>query len=528
MLLHNRLSPWIISNVLLAAAVLPGLAQPGLPDLPPAADPPSTSPGFSIPDTSITEDLSPNNERSDSEADNADNITPSASTVSLTATDVVTLLLENNLDLRNEVLERIAQQQDLEEVERIFLPDFIPTLRLGLSDREDAVAEITREALLQAEFLTPLGTDIAVAVDIEDRELDLSLNQPLLRGSGRAVNTSQIEIARLQEDNNRLTLRQRLILDITSGILTYHGLIRAQAALQIQQLSLATQQERRRSVAALVEAGRRAQFELVEIDANLAATKTNVLEAENALEQAQSNLLNLLDVSDTLEITIPDSSLANLNTIDRAFVMPSLEQLVAVAYIHRPDYQQLQSDLKIVKLEELVAVDNRRWNLDLRANASTGDLSEASTELVLTHLLDDESTKTALERNRVRQQQLNNDFERLNSDIRLEVEDQLRNVESARNRIEATRRARELAEKRLENVLALARAGRNRDSFEVLELQNAVVTAQNSEVNAAIDLADAIATLHQALGTTLVEWAEQVDASQLLVVPESLDAISND
>ena len=502
MRLQNPLLILLLNTLVI---VRPAVAQPGLPGLAPL---PPIEP---IPDAGPTPNPLPELPPT------SDN--PSSQVVALTEADVVTLLLQNNLELRNATLERIAQQQELREAESRFLPDFIPTISVGINSRENEPTETTRDARLRAELLTPLGTDIELSVDVDDRELDLSVTQPLLRGAGRAVNTSQVEIARLQEENNQLDLRQRLITDITNGVLTYHALIRTQASLQIQQLSLETQQQQRRSVAALVEAGRRAQFELVEIDANLAATETSVLEAENDLEQAKSDLIDLLDIEDSLEITIPDETLATLNSIAREFVMPSLEQLVAVAYTNRPDYQQLQFNVQIAELDERVAIDNRRWNLDLRANASTGDLSEASTELVLTHLLDDESRETAFQRNQVTQRQLKNDLERLNSDIRLDVADQLRNVESARNRIESTRLARELAEKRLENALARARLGRSRDIFEALELQNDVVAAQNNEVNAAIDVADAIATLNQSLGTTLTVWAEQVEASQLLITP---------
>ena len=202
--------------------------------------------------------------------------------------------------------------------------------------------------------------------------------------------------------------------------------------------------------------------------------------------------------------------------------IPPLDELVQTAYTNRPDYRQVQLDVQVAELNGVVAADNRRWNLDLRANASTGDFSEASTELVLTRLLEDESTETALQRNRVTQQQLQNDVDRLESDIRLNVADQLRDVESARNRIDATRLARELAEQRLENARARERRGRTRDIFEVLELQNDLVEAQNNEVNAAIDLADAIASLNESLGTTLEIWSDQVEASQLLEVPATV------
>ena len=509
MKLQMRLFMVCVANAL--AAAQPVWAQ--LPELPPAER--------SAPEQVPNEAPSPLEENGLAEPNN-----DPSETLSLTQTDVVTLLLQNNRELRNAALDRIAQRQELREAESVFQPDFRPTLQLGVVDRTGDTTDITREAQLGGELLTPLGTTLEVTVDlIDDQDVDLTVTQPLLRGAGRKVNTSSVEIARLQETSNQLELRQRLITDITSAVSTYHALIRAQASLQIQQLSFETQQQQRRSVEALVDAGRRARFELVEIDANLAATETNVLEAENNLEQAKSDLLNLLELSEAIEIVIPDETLASLSGVEQEVDVPSLDELVNVAYTNRPDYRQVQLNVQIAELDGVVAADNRRWTLDLRANASTGDFSEASTELVLTRLLEDESTETAFQRNQVTQQQLQNDLERLESDIRLDVADQLRNVDSARNRIEATRLARELAEQRLENARARERRGRTRDIFEVLELQNALVEAQNGEVNAAIDLADAIASLNQSLGTTLDVWADQVEASQLLEVPPVLPSI---
>ncbi|MBE9066842.1 TolC family protein [Leptolyngbya cf. ectocarpi LEGE 11479] len=484
------------------------LAQTSLPDLPPLQEEPASGPSAS--------DLLDIPQADESESNNL-----STQTLSLTETDVVTLLLQNNRELKNAVLDRIAQQQELREAESIFEPDFTPTLSLEVSDASGNETDITQEARLGADLLTPLGTNLEVTVDIlDEQELGVTITQPLLRGFGREVNTASVEVARLQETRNQLDLRQRLISDITGSVVTYHALIRAQASLQIQQLSFETQQQQRRSIAALVEAGRRPRFELVEIDANLADTETSVLEAANALEQAKSDLLDLLDLDDSIEITIPEETLATLSAVVQPSDMTSLDELVTVAYANRPDYQQAQLNVQIAQINGVVAADNRRWNLDLRANAREGDLSSASTELVLTRLLEDESAETAFQRNQVTQQQLQNGLESLRSDIRLEVADQLRNVDSARNRIASTRLARELAIQRLENARARARLGRTRDIFEVLELQNAVVEAQNSEVNAAIDLADAIANLNQSLGTTLNVWAEQVEASQLLLMPE--------
>lgn len=508
---NNSLPFTLLKGLLLASAFAissaqSGLAQQGLPELPP-----------------IEEESASDSEPSAEELlSNPEKDGNSVQTLSLTETNVVTLLLQNSRELKNAVLDRIAQQQELREAESIFEPDFTPTLSLEINDASGTDTDITQEARLGTEVLTPLGTTLEVTVDLlEEQELGLTVTQPLLRGFGRDVTTAPVEVARLQESGNQLDLRQRLISDITGSIVTYHALIQAQASLRIQQLSFETQQQQRRSVEALVEAGRRPRFDLVEIDANLADTETSVLEAANDLEQAKSDLLNLLELDDSIEITIPEETLATLSTVAQPSEVPSLDELVGVAYDNRPDYQQAQLNLQIAAINGVVAADNRRWNLDLRANVREGDFSSASTELVLTRLLEDEAAETAFQRSQVTQLQLSNDLETLKSDIRLEVADQLRNVESARNRIESTRLARELAIQRLENARARERRGRTRDIFEVLELQNDVVEAQNSEVSAAIALADAIANLNQSLGSTLDVWAEQVNASQLLLVPSS-------
>ncbi|MEO0867375.1 MAG: TolC family protein [Cyanobacteria bacterium J06642_11] len=495
------------ASVLMMTMGQPLAAQGGLPDLPP-------------------QESAPPLQEDDSEQPTPSNVDVEAmgvepdSPITLTAEDVVTLLLQNNLELRNAALARIAQRQALQEAESIFTPDFTPTLRLGIAEGANGATEITRAAELGGEVLTPLGTMLEVTVDVlDEQDLNLTVTQPLLRGAGRAVNTSSVKVARLRETNNQLDLQQQLINNITQGIQTYHALIRAEANLRIQRLSFETQQQQRRSTEALVKAGRSARFELVEIDANLAATEANVLEAQNTLDQAKSNLLNVLDVPVFLDITIAEQTLEGLRNIGQTSTERSLEDLLVVAYGNRPDYQQAQRNVEIAALNGVVAADNRRWNLDLRANARAGDLSESSTELVLTRVLDDESLATAFQQNQVEQQQLQNDLERLRSDIRLEVADQLRNVASARNRIKVTRLARELAEQQLENARERARRGRTRNIFEVLEFQNDVVEAQNDEVGAAIDLADAIASLNQSLGTTLSVWSDQVDASQLLSGP---------
>ena len=213
----------LMVSALAMALVQSVLAQPGraqLPELPPAQGP-AANPARSQPSVE-------NNRSSSSPSLNSAEIEDETfPALALTQADVVMLLLQNNRELRNAALERIAQQQELREAERIFTPDFTPTLSVGLSDTANN-PEVTREARLGSELLTPLGTTLEVTVDlIDEQDVELTVTQPLLRGAGQAVNTAFVETARLQESNNQLDLRQRLITDITGGVITYHAVIRA-------------------------------------------------------------------------------------------------------------------------------------------------------------------------------------------------------------------------------------------------------------------------------------------------------------
>ena len=89
--------------------------------------------------------------------------------------------------------------------------------------------------------------------------------------------------------------------------------------------------------------------------------------------------------------------------------------------------------------------------------------------------------------------------------------------------IPKARQARELAQQRLEIVRELYRLGRDGvDIFQVTSQQDAVVAAQNTELNAIINYLNARTDLEQSLGTTLDTWQEFIDESELLELDNKL------
>jgi outer membrane protein TolC len=464
--------------------------------------------------------------------------TNSSTPIELTLPDTILLLLQHNYDLKNATLARIVQRQELREAESVFDPKLQPSLVVGvrqtLSESPVGTApldvigktteladgtRVSRGAQVAATLKTPVGTDIAVTVNpLWSQGVGIRITQPLLRGFGIPVNMAPVNQARLTDDRNLLDLQNTVITQITQTIIAYRNLIRAQEFLRIQRLSLEDQKQQQRSIQVLVEAGRRARFELVEVGANIATTETAVLDAENVWRQAKSDLLRRLDLAESLDMRIPESVIDAIRQAGE-FLEPNTDLLPAsaltdLAYANRPDYRQAQLDIQIAQLGGIVAQDNQHWSLNFQTETNIRQESDISGALILTRSFGDQSRNTAVERSRIDTLSRENDLANLTQDIRLEVEDRLRDLASARDRIGSTRIARELAEERLK----AKQVGRTRGNiFEILQLQNNVAAAQNDEVRARIDWQDALSRLEETIGITLDTWKEAVDTSGVFV-----------
>jgi outer membrane protein len=450
--------------------------------------------------------------------------------VNLSLSDVVALLLQNNIDLKNATLDRIVQRQQLKEAESAFIPRFEPKLevRMRQSLTGDNLANSSEQRLQIASTMrTPIGTTItATASPFESSQrFGVTISQPLLRGFG-AVNRIPVQQARLNENRNQLALRQTLSNQITQAGSAYRTLARSQEQLRIQRLSFDSQRQQAEATKALVEAGRRPRSALVDFEANIAATQTQLVNAQNAVKQAQANLLQLLNLEASLDIVVPQavinefkSDISLANSVFSQVSSQPMETLLNLAYTQRPDYLQALLDVQSSELNQRIAIDNRRWSLNFEGSINAGSASnnsQAAGALVLTRQLNEPAIETAFQQSRINTLKQRNNLTKLRESIKIEVESQLRDVQAAKDRIASARQARELTEQRLANANERFRLGRGTDIFEVVSLQNSVVEAQNDEVNARIELLEATSRLEQSIGVTFLNWQAAIRESKLL------------
>ncbi|MEG4036225.1 TolC family protein [Microcoleus sp. S36b_A4] len=453
--------------------------------------------------------------------------------VELTLPEVVFLGLENNRDIKNKYLERIAQKQDLFVAEGLFVPSFTPKLSVSsIRWRNGGRVTTTGEVDLSAQVSVkiPTGGNISFVWSSEQgqdangfginsegslsQNLTLNFTQPLLRGAGVAVNRAPIEIARLSEKRNILSLKSKLIEIITEVVLTYRELIKAQEQVKISQSSLEIARQELQTNQVLIEAGRLAKVDIFTSEKAVADREVTVLASEEQLKKARLALLQVLDLDRNLNIIARESAAVQTNPLDFDNVLP-------LALSNSPDYLQVQLDREIAKYNLLVAENNRKWKLDVNAsiNNNATNLSDSSSDLraglVLTRDFGNRGIERDFQNSRVKLLQAENMLKESNQKLEVEVRNAIRDINLNLKQVELAQRSRELAQKQLEieRDKRTLGVGTSR-SIDIVTFQKDLIEARNAELNARIAYFNALTNLDKIIGTTLETWQVRIENEQ--------------
>lgn len=458
--------------------------------------------------------------------------------ISLTLSDVVALGLENNRNIKNAYLDRIAQRYDLKVAEDKFKLDVTPSLSAEASENNHELEDIgeTNNSLGEYRMSTRASVRVLTGGEFSagwigsnklentrtsdgseidgDRfsnALEISFKQPFLRGAGIGVNRASIDIARSIEEFNILSLKATLIDTVTSTILAYRNLLQAQEQVEIERISLQKAKELLEINRVLIDAGRLAPLEIVQSETEVANREVRLIGAQNSYESAMLALIEILDIDQNYRITATESLTVNQKNLD-------IKQLVELAINNRPDRLQAQSNLVITKLRQKEAKNGRLWDLSLNANyrqfLNQQERDEEQNEWIVGLSLSKTFGDLTLEQ-RVKQSQVDrlkaeNTLDDIGERIKIEVTDQIRNVELSFRQVELARQARELSENQLEIERKKLQLGRS-STFQIVNFQNDLVQAKSNELEATISYLNAITRLEQVVGMTLDTWNVTVE-----------------
>ena len=428
------------------------------------------------------------------------------------------LLLEEAIRLalsrsRSAIRARLGREEQaltLEEAEERYDP-MAGSLSLGTNaaSRGDETADVSIGPSLRMPtggiFRLTLSKPLAGEQDRE-ASTSLSFNQPLLRGFGPDIDTWDLRNARLQERINLRAFRDSAAGIVESVISAYRGVLRAERRLVIAREALERAQQQLAINRALVEAGRMAPQDLVQTESDVANKEYALTDTENALETANSSLVNTLDLEEGMRVEVQEEPPVEPE-------QPDLEESMETAFARRTDWLTAEIGMERARFGLRRAENNLLPNLSLNATASHSsgpDRTDWSGGLNLIVPLQDHGRRRGLTRarNDLRRAEMNLAEHR--QSIRIQVRRAVHNVAVALRQIDLSRQARDLAERKLDVERRKLRQGLS-SAFQLGRFEDDLVAAQEQELVAVEGYRDSLGSLDSTLGTTLDRWGISVE-----------------
>lgn len=462
----------------------------------------------------------------------------SASTAGLSQTlslsESVELALQHNKTIQSAYLDRIAQQFDLRVAEDKFTPKFLmsPGIDRTQSSNVSASVPSTTTTTNPSGAVTSLGMSGAVnqalvsgaRVSLSANQAsvrtvggdpyrssgwNLSLIQPLLKGAGADVANASVVVARYAEQANVLALKAVITDTLTEVGTAYRAYFKTVKALAINQQSVRRSKDLLTINRNLIAAGRMAEVDIVQSEADVANQEFNLTAAEGAVDSARLALLKVLGLSTQTRVLPQDR-------MDMQSVHYEYAQALDMALQNRADYLSGMLSVEVARTRLMLAQNNLLPDLSVSGGYSQAQLasnapglssngSNWSVGLRLTVPLGDLSLQQVVVQTKVDLEKAELSLKKLRESIEIDIQNALRNVDISLRQVKLAERARELAEKKFAVETEKLKVGRS-SNFQLVLFQNDLVNAQNSELNTTIGYLDALSALENKLGIVLDTW----------------------
>jgi outer membrane protein TolC len=445
--------------------------------------------------------------------------------------DVISLAVEHNRTLKRLRLSRESANIRLKQAEYRFLPSaYINAGRTEASSVSLGQAEKTQTLNSNFGFYRALETGGAVSVGMRNSSnessansgitnynsgLSVAVSQPLLRGRGIKVNKVPIERAKNYAKTSMLSVKQSTINIITIIESQYWDLILAYEDLEIQKDALERAKELLEINKSLIESGRMAAQEIIQTESDIASRDITVAAAENTIISTQVGMQGSLDLGE--RIMIKPTTKMEFDPRDI-----NLEECLHKAYKFRPDWLIHKLYHDIYKMNLVVSKNNTLYALNSSASIGSditrndglrNSLQDAlglkdlswNIGLGFTFPFNKQVLQNYYELSRLSLESQEIYMEELEDDIRIYVENAVRNAHFTLKQVGLAQRAKVLAKQKLELEEEKMKVGRS-SNFQVISYQRDLTNAQNVELVRIAGYLKALGRLEQSMGTTLQRW----------------------
>lgn len=449
---------------------------------------------------------------------NSARVSVNEQTIELSLSDAIYLGLRDNRSIRSIYLDRIAQKFELRVAEDSFTPKLIvSTSYRSLENQDDRYRQGTMTP--ETTLLTPYGTRVSlgwtgintnakVAGRSQNDGVSFSVIQPLLKGAGKDITTAPVRIARLNEQINRLTLKHNVMQTVTKIITSYRELLLAQEQIKLAGDSLSRSRQLLEVNQNLIFAGRMAEFEIVQTEADVASLELALEDARNQLGNAQLALLQLLAIDLNTPVVASDTLMGRRVTIDAAQAFHQAERSQPAWLSQLIAGEQAEIQLSLAK-------NNRLWDISVVGGAS--QISDRSDQngssrswekyigVQVEIPVGDLRSRQAEVQSQINARTLELQQEEAHQQLKREINNAVRDIDTRWRQYEISLRVIELSRRKLEIEREKLTVGRS-SNFQVLSYESDLRNAENSRLNTLITYLNAQTQLDLTLGTALQSW----------------------
>jgi outer membrane protein len=350
--------------------------------------------------------------------------------------------------------------------------------------------------------------------------LNLSFTQPLLRNFAIDATRQALLTGQKQQEIVDVQLEQQIV-GITRNVrLQYLTLVGAISQLDVARESLALSQQLLRNNQVRLEAGVMAPIDIVEAEAEVASREEAVIIAETRIRQLEDDIRTLI-----MDPAQPDFWTTRIIPSEQPQLTPQavdVELAVANALQNRTDLlaarkrlEQTDIGLRYARNQRLpdmnaivnygvagvagtqlefdrtqdfpwpVVNQTQRSFTDALRDVLGNDFKSWSVQLQVSYPIGTSTADAALAQTRIQRQQNVTELQQLELNVTRQVREAARNVETSLQRVQATRRARELSQQRFEAEEKRMSVGLS-TTFQLFQAQRDLSNQQQNELNAII------------------------------------------
>jgi outer membrane protein TolC len=375
--------------------------------------------------------------------------------------------------------------------------------------------------------------------------LGVTVTQPLLRGFGPSLNTRFMRIAANDRKINTLLFHQQLIATVYGVIRLYTDFVALYEDVKVKQETLAAAEKLFSDTKAQVDEGTLAPVEMTRANAQVFATRQDLVNSRGVLEEQQAILKNLLTRTGNADPEVQAATIIPtdpLNIPEKEDIQP-IQDLFTEALANRPDLGQASIQIENSQIGLKGARNATLPEVDLVGMVQNNGLAGPLNPLgpPTTDLPFNGGYGTALDqiftskyptyeigvqvnipiRNRIAEADLARDelqlkqsevrLRQLQNQARLEVEDAVIAMRRARGSYEAAVQARRYQQESLEAEQTRYEVGAS-TAFFVIQYESLLAQAKSTEVAAKSAYVKARAALERATGSILEQHQISLDA----------------